>query len=221
MNRHEKTSRCTACIFCNGELHGFDHAKPLVGGADLLIAADGGAEYMHALNMKPHAIIGDMDSLRDDPWLNDSSIERIKFPQDKNQCDGELAVEWAFEQGCRRVLLLGTWGGRIDQALGNCALLMRYPGRLALWDDGILVLAVANGQGAVLPVPAGTAVSIISFQPGTAVRTQGLKYPLNDEPLRSATHGMSNVVVASRPSVSVTKGAVFVCMEGDEIWLNE
>jgi len=187
----------------------------------MFIAVDGGAQHMHALNLKPHAIIGDMDSLRDDPWLNDSSIEKIKFPQDKNQCDGELAVEWAFEHRCRKVLLLGAWGGRIDQALGNCALLMRYPGRLALWDDGILVLAVANGQAAVLPVPAGTAASIISFQPGTAVRTQGLKYPLNDEPLRSPTHGMSNVVVDSRPSVSVTKGAVLVCMEAAETWLNE
>ena len=187
----------------------------------MLIAADGGAEYVHALGLKPHAIIGDMDSLREDPWPEDESIRRVRLSSEKDKCDGELAVDWAFEQGCGKALLLAAWGGRIDQALGNCALLMRYPGRLALWDDGILVLAVANGQGTVLPVPAGTAASIISFQSDTVVRTQGLKYPLNDEPLRSATHGMSNVVMASRPSVTVTKGAVFVCMEGGETWLNE
>ena len=187
----------------------------------MLIAADGGAEYVHTLGLKPHAIIGDMDSLRDDPWPEDEDIQRVRLSPDKDKCDGELAVEWAFEHGCNKVLLLAAWGGRVDQALGNCALLMRYPTRSALWDDGILAVAISAGQESVLPVAARAAVSIISFQPGTLIHTEGLTYGLSDEPLRSATHGMSNTAKTASPGVSVIEGAALVCMEGGETWLNE
>lgn len=71
----------------------------------MLIAADGGAEHIRDLGLKPHAIIGDMDSLREDPWPDDKRIQRIRLSPDKDKCDGELAVEWAFEHGCDKVLL--------------------------------------------------------------------------------------------------------------------
>jgi len=221
MSKHEQTSRRMACICCNGELRGFDPAKPLTARADMLIAADGGAQYLHALDLRPHAIIGDVDSLRDDLWPNDQGIQRVRLPRDKDKCDSELAVERAFEQGCRKALLLGAWGGRLDQALGNCALLMRFPGRLALWDDDILAQAVAAKQEVVLPVTSGAAVSLIPFAEATRLRTKGLKYALNDETLKSATHGMSNLATLSHPSVAVTEGVVLVCVEGGETWLSE
>ena len=188
---------------------------------DMLIAADGGAERIHGLGLRPHAIIGDMDSLREDPWPDGKGIQRVRLSPDKDKCDGELAVEWAFEHGCDKALLLAAWGGRVDQALGNCALLMRYPEKLALWDDGILVVAMSAGQESVLPVAAGRTVSVISFQSSTLIRTEGLTYGLNGEPLRSATHGISNTAMTARPVVSVVDGAALVCMEGGETWLNE
>ncbi|MFW6106870.1 MAG: thiamine diphosphokinase [bacterium] len=221
MNEQSLSSRRTACICCNGHLRGFRRARKLAAGADMLIAADGGAEYVQALGLKPHAVIGDMDSLREYPWPGDEDLQRVRLPSKKDKCDGELAVEWAFEQGCDKALLLAAWGGRVDHALGNCALLMRYPVRSALWDDGILVMAMIEGQETTLPVPVGTAVSVISFQPGTIIRTQGFKYELRSQPLRWATHGMSNVAETASPVVSVAKGAIVVCMEGGETWLNE
>jgi len=187
----------------------------------MLIAADGGAQYVQALGLKPHAIIGDMDSLREDPWPGDEDVQRVRLPSEKDKCDGELALEWAFEEGCTKALLLAAWGGRADQALGNCALLMRYPVRSALWDDGILVMAMLEGQEMTLPVLTGASVSVVSFQPGTSIRTRGFRYELPGEPLRWATHGMSNLAETARPVVSVIGGAALVCMEGGETWLNE
>ena len=215
------SSRRTACIYCNGELRGDHEARAFASRANILIAADGGAEHMQALGLRPHAIIGDMDSLREDPWPDDKGIQRIRLSPDKDKCDGELAVEWALEHGCNKALLLAAWGGRMDQALGNCALLMRHPKTVAIWDDGILLVATNAGQELVLPVAAGTAVSIISFLPGTVIHTEGLAYRLSSEPLRSATHGISNTVTRTHPVVSVVEGAALVCMEGGDTWLNE
>ena len=90
-----------------------------------------------------------------------------------------------------------------------------------VWDDGILAQAVAAKQEVVLPVTSGATVSLIPFAEGTRLRTKGLKYALNDEPLKSATHGMSNLATLSHPSVAVTEGVVLVCVEGGETWLSE
>jgi len=57
MNKHKQASCRTACVFCNGELRRLDLAKSLAARADMLIAANAGAEYLHALDLKPHAII--------------------------------------------------------------------------------------------------------------------------------------------------------------------
>jgi uncharacterized protein YqgV (UPF0045/DUF77 family) len=56
MSNYKQISSWTACICCNGELRGFEFAKAMVARADMLIAADGGAEYLAALNLKPQAI---------------------------------------------------------------------------------------------------------------------------------------------------------------------
>jgi len=220
MSALRPTNRPTACIFCNGELGDSRVAERLAARADLLIAADGGAEHLVALGMKPHAIIGDMDSLRCDPWRDDHSIKRITFPTDKDRSDAELAVEWAMEQGCGRALLLAAWGGRLDHALGNGALLIRFAGRLALWHDGTLVQGLRGGQRAHVHATPGTGVSIIPLADETRVRTSGLRYPLNDEPLEHATHGLSNVSTKAGPSVAVTHGLILLCVESDE-WPGE
>jgi len=217
--RHKEKSAPTVCICCNGELRGFDRARQLASGADILIAADGGARYLAGMDLKPHAIIGDMDSLGEDPWVSDQSIQRITFPKDKDRSDTELAVEWAFEQGARHVLLLAAWGGRLDHTLGNGALLLRFPGRVALWDDGVLAQAVTAGQCVNFRTSLNSVVSVIPFEKGTRVKTNGLKFTRNDEPLEYATHGLSNAAVNETCSITISQGLIILCVEGEDTWL--
>jgi len=221
MSPDQAISRRSVCIACNGECSQGDRARSIAIAADLLVAADGGAVHLSAMGLKPHAIVGDMDSLNVDPWRNDPGIQRIRYPREKDQCDGELAVRWAFENGCDKALLLGAWGGRLDYALGHVALLTRFSGQLALWADDLLVLAARAGQEITLPAEPGGAVSLIAFTEQVRLSTIGLKYALADEPLRYATHGLSNVAVEPRPAVSVSEGAVIVCIQGGESWLTD
>ena len=215
-----KTGR-TACICCNGELPESEKARDLAAAADLLIAADGGAKFLAAMGLKPKVIIGDMDSLGEDPWVNDRSIQRITFPRDKDRSDTELAIEWAIEQDVTHVLLLAAWGGRLDHSLGNGVLLLRFPGRVALWDGGILALAVTAGQSVNFRVSLPSVVSLIPYVEGTRVKTEGLKFTRNDEILEYATHGLSNVAVDEQCSVSVSQGLIILCVEGEDVWLEK
>ena len=219
MENHNDKSGKTACICCNGEIRNMDRAWQIALRADLLIAADGGAAHLVRMNLKPHVIIGDMDSLLEDPWKNDESVQRIPFPANKDRSDAELAVQWAFEQGVSRILLLGAWGGRIDHTLGNSVILLRYPGQVALWDDGVLVQALSEGQGIEFYTKPGAVFSMFPFESSTRVKTTGLKYSLEDEILEHATHGLSNMATGETCSVSVSQGMIILCIEGGDKWL--
>ena len=206
------------CICANGELRISEQARAIASQADLLIAADGGARYLEEMGLTPDVIVGDMDSLYPDQLDDDPGISRILFPVDKNRSDTELAVEWALENGARHILLLGAWGGRPDHALGNAALLLRFPGRVALWEDGFTLRGLAGGQREDFKIPGGSVVSLIPFDRDTRVKTEGLEYPLDDENLNFATHGLSNRACGSVSSVTVTSGLLILCVEGRDPW---
>lgn len=58
-----------ALVFANGALDPgpmVSRALEEAGPGALAIAADGGAQHLLALGLRPHAIIGDMDSVPDD-----------------------------------------------------------------------------------------------------------------------------------------------------------
>ena len=219
MVKNIDSSGKTACICCNGEIRDMDRAWQIALRADLLIAADGGAAHLVRMKLKPQVIIGDMDSLQEDPWNDDENVLRIIFPADKDRSDAELAVQWALEQGAAKVLLLGAWGGRIDHTLGNAVVLLRHPGRVALWDEGVLVQALTAGQDTEIYTKQGAVVSMFPFEVSTRVKTTGLKYRLDDKLLEHATHGLSNTATGETCSVSVSQGMIILCIEGVDKWL--
>ena len=55
-----------ACILANGEFRHAERLLPLVREADLVIAADGGANWLAAQGLIPDILVGDMDSVTDE-----------------------------------------------------------------------------------------------------------------------------------------------------------
>lgn len=215
----EGKSAKTACVCCNGEFRVSEKARDLARRADILIAADGGSRHLAAMGLVPDAIVGDMDSFKEDPWKGQSSLIRILLPADKDRSDAEYSVQWALDQGVSRILLLGAWGGRPDHALANAALLLRYPGLVVLWDDDFALWALEAGQGAELGTTRGSLVSLVPFAKNACVTTGRLKFSLHNEPLEFATHGLSNEAGEDFPSVAVTKGLILLCVKGEDPWL--
>jgi len=84
----------TACICCNSKFDASGHVKRMVQNCDLLIAADGGAGHFFDMGIKPHVIIGDMDSIDAELWREDKAIQRIVWPRDKDmrQSVGGLTI---------------------------------------------------------------------------------------------------------------------------------
>ena len=108
-----------AVIFCSGEISG-DIINE-IDSETMLICADGGFCHAERLGLKPHIIIGDCDST-DTPYPQD--IPHIVYPSEKDKTDSALCLDYAIEQGCLDILILGGLGGRLDHEFANYSLML-------------------------------------------------------------------------------------------------
>jgi len=145
--------------------------------------------------------------------LRDQGVQVIQFPRDKNETDLELAMQHAAEMQPEQVIIVGALGGRLDQTLGNIALLSNF--RLSTFDlrldDGVEEIYFCRNQAEVHG-RSGELVSLIPWGvPVEGVRTDGLRWPLSDETLYpDKTRGISNELLGERATVRIRSGLLLV-----------
>ncbi|HET6380258.1 MAG TPA: thiamine diphosphokinase [candidate division Zixibacteria bacterium] len=188
-------------------------------GAGMVIAADGGAGWLHGLGCPPDLLVGDLDSTG--PELL-AALERAgtrieRHPVQKDASDAELALGRATAAG-DEVVLLGAMGGRrLDHELANLLLIAdpRWRGRvrdLRIVRGDTLVRAVHGGDRLGLEAPVGALVTLLAVGgDAEGVLTDGLRYPLHGERLAfGGSRGLSNVVARAPASVSLERGTLLV-----------
>jgi thiamine pyrophosphokinase len=202
-------------IFANGEIPNLENARSLLHAGDYLICADGGTRHALALGLKPHLVIGDMDSIDKEQWqeLKNAGVSIELFPRDKNETDLELALDRAIELRPKALLIIGALGGRLDQTFGNTALLSdaRLAAMNTRLDDGLEEIFFCRNQEEVWG-RRGDVVSLIPWgNPVQGVQTQGLKWPLQRETLfPEKTRGISNEMTGEVASIKIASGLLLV-----------
>ena len=204
-------SKSRTLIFANGQIPDLQAMHGLIQPGDWILAADGGSRHVLKMGLSPAAVIGDLDSLAPAKreLLRLSGAELIEYPRDKDATDLELALAYAAESGCTRIVVVGALGGRLDQTLGNLALLSsaRYAGLDLRLDDGLeevfFIRTTATIDGRV-----GELVSLLPWGgPVAGVRTEGLRWPLQRETLfPEKTRGISNEMIRPQASVAIEQG---------------
>ncbi len=191
---------------------------------ELVVAADGGARLATELGLRIDLWVGDGDSLDPDALdaLRRAGVPLVVAATDKDESDTELALLAVLDRGATEVTILGALGGRrFDHAFANVGLLThpRLEWRAARLLDGrtrvSLVTAPGPGGEAVrrpLPGRAGDIVSLLPLGDRVAgVTTEGLRYPLRDEPLETGpARGLSNVRERSDAAVTVRHGRLLI-----------
>lgn len=179
-----------------------------------VLAIDAGAQACLAAGLVPWAVVGDMDSIREETLAEcekrGARIER--HPADKRDTDAALALRLA--RGCERVLFVGSGGGRADHALANLHLLAEA----ARWADARAVdedahtWVVTPERPLALHLPVGTLLSAIPFDARVeGVTYEGLAYPLRDAVFEAGDpYGVSNVANAPVQRVRVASGRLLV-----------
>ncbi len=200
-----------------GVLEAAKRTKAVLDEADIVIAADGGADRLRDMGIDPDILIGDLDSLSDGHVLEfrARNAEILHFPERKDQTDAELALEEAVRRGASQITVLGSFGGsRIDHEIANILLLAdkSYRDRdVRLLSETAEAWGVRGGSRS-FAAEIGDVVSLIPVsETATGVSTAGLEWELDDAALhlgRSLT--MSNVAVDAKVSVSVESGVLLV-----------
>lgn len=205
-----------AVLFANGVISNYSRFQTLVKPDDYKIGVDGGTRHCLELGHRPNIVIGDLDSL-DPASLGEVSrlgIPILRFPPHKANTDLDLAMLHVQEKNLREAIVLGVWGGRLDQSVANLLLLARF-------IEQLKVIVVTEEETAQLLGP-GNALTLEDREGATAsilplsaqvegVTLTGMEYPLQNALLQfGTTLGISNVVRESRATVSIQRGLILV-----------
>ena len=191
-------------IFCAAE---FDKLLEPLGSGDYLLAADGGLRYVKELNLKPHGILGDFDSLG---YIPDSATV---FPVEKDDTDAMLAVRKGLELGYRRFLLYGSLDGpRLDHTVANFQTLqfLAYHGtRGYLVGRDYLVTVLKNEKIAFSADSQGILSLFCLGNDAKGVTIRGLHYELEEGILTPGFPlGVSNHFTGKAATVEVKDGSL-------------
>ncbi len=202
----------TAIIALNGSLQGnIEEYESIIKKGDVLIAADGGSILFFKLGYNPDIIIGDLDSLSEEKidYFQKNDVKIKKFPAEKDETDGELALTYCNKNKLTNIILTNTMGGRFDHQLANIFLL-EYALKLnlkATIEEPNLEIGIINNKKKFYGYQNCTLSILPLSEKVFNVRNDGFKYPLNGENLlRYKTRGISNIIINKNATISIEKG---------------
>ncbi len=182
----------TPVLVLNGDLQWTEGLARLAREAPLVLAADGGANALARLGLRPGAVIGDLDSVDADTrsWIGE---ERLIHRPAQDTTDFEKALVFAFEDSSvDRLIVLGALGGRLDHTIGNLGVLARHARGSGLMLVSEREQVVATARPIELESRPGETWSFWAFDPSVRVTLQGVRWPLENAPL----------TLGDRPSIS-------------------
>jgi thiamine pyrophosphokinase len=229
----------SALIICNGEPPSRTLAQRLASKADVIIAADGGANVARQIGIRPQVIIGDMDSITNATKrfyaplmegegpkpldLGGASNARCLRPKGRgyvhviqvkrqDNTDLEKALDYLQSRGVGEVSIIGATGRRIDFTFGNVSVIWKYASRIniAFVGDGWTATPVQSGKK--MKAKPGTTISLIPFGRCSGITLKGLRYPLTNATMKVGEIGVSNVVETSPFSITVRRGNMMMFM---------
>lgn len=178
---------------------------------DLLIAADGGYQYLKELNLTPDLLVADFDSLT---VSAPADIPVMRFKAEKDDTDMGLAISEGIRRGYTEFILYGGTGGRADHTFANYQALIGLSKkglRGLLIGNGYLTTAITDSELSLNPLPSGTVSVFAADSRCEGVSIHGLKYELDRVPLTNDFPlGVSNELTGKAAVISVEKGTLLI-----------
>lgn len=199
-----------ALFFAHGDVSENEFRKIKNIQFDIIIAADGGARNALQGGYRPDYVVGDLDSITTDIKSKLPETQFIHRPSQELN-DLEKALMFCREQEVTDITLLGISGKRLDHTLNNLSVLCRYDQffEMTIYDAHSRIYIVRekwqySGKPKQL-------ISLIPMETAQGVKTDGLAFPLNNEPLIfGEREGLSNYIVSNPVKVCIQRGLLFI-----------
>lgn len=193
-----------------------------------LWCADSGVLPCLEAGIRPSRLLGDGDSTPSPLWksLADEGTIVETFPVHKDFTDLQLALFRAGEEGWKKVIVSGCWGGRFDHlwsAIQSALWAAEKDVRVLAFADHLETLFLLRGgeewEIEIIP-PEETLLSLIPLgEKCEGVCLTGTKWPLDDANLLPGRpFAISNLALKNKkPRISLKKGILGVYLwTGDE-----
>lgn len=200
-------------IFSGGDFTPSQLADNAIRHADKIIAADSGADTALKLGIYPAVVLGDMDSIsaKTKKILEKKKTTFIRVPEEKDETDTQLAIDYAHKHNATEVTILGAVAGdRFDHIIANLflAATAHIPIRFIQKNQCIWV---AKGPNTLCIL--GKKNDLLSLMPLVSdvhgITTKNLFYPLRRESLFfGLPRGVSNVFTKESAEISFTEGTL-------------
>lgn len=172
------------------------------------IGVDGGVETLLSQGIMPMVVVGDYDSLKDKDCLK--KIRNIQLPQQKDDTDTAIAIEYLLSNGYNDIVLYGVTGGRIDHFLAVLCMLKKYRDHsLTVLDEQNKIYILKAGKHCIHK----NEYRYLSFftDQDTYITIKGCVYPLdqyllkNNDPLC-----VSNEICDETCEIEITSDVIVV-----------
>lgn len=206
-NTNPNISITDALVVCNGEMGVTKHEfRQLTIEDPFLVAADGGANILRRWKIRPHLIIGDLDSVIPLTKRVFSDVETI-LVADQDSTDLEKALDYLVLHKYERALIFGATGRQLDHTVANLSIFLKYKERIELTIKDPLFDIYYVGREKTVDTHAGQRVSLVPSGLCRGIVTDGLRYALKDEVMEfGRREGVSNEAVGDKVTVRVAKG---------------
>ena len=200
-----------ALMVANAPLHWHPRLASLAASAEPLLAADGGANHLARLGLRPTAVVGDLDSITAETraWLGE---EIMVHRPSQDRTDLDKALEYAYgEVGVEQLTVLAALGGRTDHDQGNLGLLVKLEMGERLVFEGVDQRVLAVDGEATLTARPGECWSFWTFDPTVRVTVDGVRWPIANAALDTGNRpSISNEAVDDVVRIRASGGSVLV-----------
>ncbi len=205
-------------ISINGSISDYDVIAGKLSHYDKVISVDGGIRHLMALKISADVAIGDFDSLGN-LKINQlpEKVEIIKYPENKDATDTELAVEYAINHDAVSITMIGFMGSRIDHSLSSIFLLSQIPKNITVQminEKNTIYLAEKK---ITLSASKESYVSILPLTPIVKVKEcEGLEYDLTGKTLYfGSSLSVSNRAIENFFTITIKSGKALILISED------
>lgn len=182
---------------------------------DLLIAADGGYEYLAAAGVTPDVCVGDYDSLGFVP----ADENTVVLPVVKDDTDIIYAARMGLERGYKEFAFYGVLGGkRFSHSVAALQTLMFLVDNGACGEiiDENCRIIIASDETVVFPAQQTGEISVLCMTDNAVVTERGLFYTLEKAQLTNRFPlGVSNHFIGETAEITVHSGIAVIIIEAN------
>jgi thiamine pyrophosphokinase len=204
-------------IVCDGELSKktlfniISNNKPRL----KVISCDGASEFLRKNKITPDYIIGDLDSITPGTlaYFKKKNVT-IKKTSNQNKNDLEKALDLAITRKFKKIIITGFSGKRFDHSLNNLSIIKKYNRKagITIYEKGFEMMLI--NKSSEFAAKLGDIISLIPLPKASGVKTEGLKYKLNNETLKfGKREGALNEAVENNIKIRIATGDLLIIKE--------